>query len=34
MKLVKSCDLMIVMGTALMVSPFNMLVEMAPKSAH
>ena len=25
---------MLVMGTALMVSPFNMLVEMAPKTAH
>ena len=25
---------MIVMGTALAVAPFNMLVEWAPKSAH
>ena len=30
MKLVESCDLMLVMGTALMVAPFNMLVEMSP----
>jgi len=30
MTLVESCDLMLVMGTALMVSPFNTLVEMAP----
>lgn len=33
-KLVKECDLMIVMGTALAVSPFNMLVDMTPKSCH
>jgi NAD-dependent histone deacetylase SIR2 len=25
------CDLMIVIGTALAVAPFNMLVNMAPK---
>jgi NAD-dependent SIR2 family protein deacetylase len=25
---------MIVMGTALAVSPFNMLVEMVPKNCH
>ena len=30
---VKQCDLMIVMGTALAVSPFNALVDMAPVTA-
>jgi NAD-dependent deacetylase sirtuin 2 len=31
---VKECDLMIVMGTALAVSPFNMLVLNTPKNCH
>jgi NAD-dependent SIR2 family protein deacetylase len=31
---VKECDLMIVMGTALAVSPFNMLVLETPKNCH
>lgn len=31
---VEECDLMIVMGTALAVSPFNSLVEMVEKGTH
>ena len=31
---VRSCDLLIVVGTALAVAPFNGLVSLAPSSAH
>jgi NAD-dependent deacetylase sirtuin 2 len=31
MNLINSCDLLIVIGTALAVSPFNLLVERCPK---
>jgi NAD-dependent SIR2 family protein deacetylase len=33
MQLLKTCDLLIVMGTALMVAPFNLLVDMSPEAA-
>ena len=33
-KVASKCDLMIVMGTALAVSPFNMLVGSTPGNCH
>lgn len=34
MEMVRDCDLMIIMGTALAVMPFNMLVNDVPKGVH